>query len=244
MRAQSSAQAADGRPALQAVLFDFDGVLIDSEPLMRFAFESSYRALGLPGAPPTESYLEHMGESFPRIMQHLGLPLALWEPYRELCRTHLDLVTLFSQAPALLERLHARGLRLAVVTGKDRARTLESLEHFGLRRFFQAVVASDELRRPKPDPEGVRRALELLACPPSAALMVGDAVADVLCAQRAGVLAVAVTWGTKPERVQTLCRPDHVVHDWAALETLIVGRHAPAPPLVPVARALSAEVRA
>jgi 3-amino-5-hydroxybenzoic acid synthesis related protein len=216
-----------GRRTLRAVVFDFDGVLIDSEPLMRFAFETAFRGLGLAGQPPTEQYLEHMGESFPRIMQRLGLPAELWAPYRETCRTHLALVTLFPEAPALLARLRTLGLRLAIVTGKDRERTLESLEHFGLREYFDAVVASDELACPKPDPEGVRRALDLLDCQPDRALMVGDAVNDVLCAQRAGVLAVAVTWGTKPERVQTLCRPDHVVHDWAALEELIVARARP-----------------
>jgi 3-amino-5-hydroxybenzoic acid synthesis related protein len=225
-----------GGRRLRAVVFDFDGVLIDSEPLMRFAFESAFRALELPGEPPTEGYLEHMGDSFPRIVQRLGLPAELWAPYRELCRAHLGLVSLFPEAPALLARPRAAGLKLALVTGKDRVRTLESLEHFGLRPYFQAVVAADDLARPKPDPEGVQRALALVDCAPSEALMVGDAVNDVLCAQAAGVTAVAVTWGTKPERVQTLCRPDHVVHDWAALEELILARvpqRRPRPVLAP-----------
>ena len=47
--------------------------------------------------------------------------------------------------------------------------------------------------------------------------MVGDAVSDIQCAERAGVVSVAVTWGIKPERVQTLCKPGFIVHDWDSL---------------------------
>ncbi len=82
-------------------------------------------------------------------------------------------------------------------------------------------MASDQLRRPKPDPEGIWRALELLDCAPDEAAMVGDAVSDVLCAQSAGVTAIAVTWGIKPERVQTLCRPDYLVRSWWELALLL-----------------------
>jgi AHBA synthesis associated protein len=209
---------------LQAIIFDLDGVLIDSEPLMRFAFAASYRQVIGAGEPPIEAYLEHMGESFPHIMQHLGLPITLWQPYRALCQQHLDRITLFPESRALLERAAARGRRLALLTGKDRARTMQLLEHFQLDQLFDLVVASDELSRPKPDPEGMLRALEQLSCPPEAAVMIGDAVSDILCAQRAGVPAIAVTWGIKPERVQQpqLCRPDYIVHSWQDLERVLL----------------------
>jgi AHBA synthesis associated protein len=203
---------------LQAIIFDLDGVLIDSEPLMRFAFAASFqRILGHAQAPPIEAYLEHMGESFPRIMDQLGLPHSLWAPYVELCRQHIDQITLFAQTRELLCWARSLGLKLAILTGKDRLRTLQILEHFALTAFFDAVVASDQLRLPKPDPEGMLHTLKLLDCAPSEAVMIGDAVSDILCAQRSGVRAIAVTWGIKPERVQTLCRPDYIVHDWQAL---------------------------
>jgi 3-amino-5-hydroxybenzoic acid synthesis related protein len=202
---------------LKAIIFDLDGVLIDSEPLMRFAFETVYHRMMQNGTPPTESFLEHMGESFPRIMDRLGLPRTLWEPYRELCQKHIDRIRLFPESRSLLERAKALGLKLAVLTGKDRVRTLHILQHFGIDHFFSAVVASDQLRCPKPDPEGILVTLDLLGCAAREAVMIGDAVNDILCAQRAGVKTIAVTWGIKPERVQTLCRPEYIVHDWESL---------------------------
>ncbi|HEX8149376.1 MAG TPA: HAD-IA family hydrolase [Pyrinomonadaceae bacterium] len=202
---------------LRAIVFDLDGVLIDSEPLMRFAFEAVYRDFIGGGTPPIESYLEHMGESFPRIMDKLGLPHTLWEPYRALCQRHVDHIRLFPGSRDFLERASAVGLQMGILTGKDRLRTLQILEHFDLGRFFQVVVASDELRNPKPHPEGILCVLDRLGCRAAEALMVGDSVNDILCAQQAGVKAAAVTWGIKPERLRTLCRPDYLASDWGSL---------------------------
>jgi len=207
---------------LKAVIFDLDGVLINSEPLMRFAFEASYRQVIGAGAPPTETYLEHMGESFPRIMDHLKLPHTLWEPYRKICQENLDLVTVFPESRRLLERLKSMRMKLSLLTGKDRARTLQTLEYFDLLEFFDEVIASDQLRFPKTNPEGILLALELMNCAPEEAVMIGDAVNDILCAQRAGVPSVAVTWGIRPELVQTLCEPNHIVHKWDELQHLLL----------------------
>lgn len=206
---------------LQAMIFDLDGVLIDSEPLMRFAFETCYRQYIGDGPAPIEAYLEHMGESFPRIMDHLGLPHTLWQPYRALCQQHIERIRVFPESRALLEWATEQQLKLAILTGKDRQRTLHLLEFFGLDQFFDLVIASDELSQPKPDPEGMFRALETLECRPESAVMIGDAVSDVVCAQRASVRAIAVTWGIKPERVQSLCQPEYIVHSWGELSALM-----------------------
>jgi AHBA synthesis associated protein len=215
---------------LKAVIFDLDGVLIDSEPLMRYAFDRAYRLVIGSGVPPIESYLEHMGESFPHIMRRLGLPLTMWEPYKQICRENLDRVEIFPESRLLLAGLRTFRLKLAVLTGKDRARTLETLEHCNLLHYFDAVVASDQLGQPKPHPEGIIHTLNLLGRAPHEAVMIGDAVSDIVCAKRAGVRAVAVTWGIKPELVQTKCRPDHVVHDWPSLTSLLFSLiHAGAP---------------
>jgi 3-amino-5-hydroxybenzoic acid synthesis related protein len=198
---------------LKAIIFDLDGVLIDSEPLMRAAFETSYRRVIGAGTPPIEAYLEHMGEAFLRIMDKLGLPRAMWEPYFQYCQEHIDQITLFPHCREILAWASEQGLALALFTGKDHIRTLQILEHFGLRHYFRAVVSSDQLQKPKPDPEGILYTLHLLCSSITETVMIGDAVNDILCAQAAGVRSIAVTWGIKPERVQALSTPDFIVHN-------------------------------
>jgi 3-amino-5-hydroxybenzoic acid synthesis related protein len=213
----SSPYSEDKENMLKAIIFDLDGVLIDSEQLMRFAFEESYRHVIGDGIPPIEAFLEHMGEPLPQIMDQLGLPRALCQPYRELCQQNIKRITLFPKSRKLLEWARGHDLKLAILTGKDRVRTLQILEYFALRQFFHLVITSDQLRHPKPEPEGILFALHFLNCNKESAVMIGDSVSDVLSAQRAGIQAIAVTWGTKPERVQTLCQPDYIVQDWQAL---------------------------
>jgi 3-amino-5-hydroxybenzoic acid synthesis related protein len=206
---------------LRAIVFDLDGVLVNSEPLMRFAFAQSYERVIGEGVPPIEAYLEHMGESFPHIMDHLGLPHTLWQPYREICQQYVDRIEMFPKSLDVLRWARDQQLKLGILTGKDRERTLQLLELFELRDYFDAIVASDQLQRSKPDPEGMYLSLELLSCAPDEAVMIGDAVSDIECAQKAGVCAVAVTWGIKPERVQTMCHPDYIVHSWEDLSLLL-----------------------
>ncbi len=60
------------------ILFDFDGVVIDSVSLQRFAFAKSYRHVIGEGEPPIDQYLSHSGDSFPNIMNKMGLPHDMW----------------------------------------------------------------------------------------------------------------------------------------------------------------------
>jgi len=218
-----------GSRMLKLVIFDLDGVIINSEPLMRFAFERAYKLIIGDDSPPTETFLEHMGESFPRIMERLGLPATLWAPYRQLCIENLNRVVIFPESRGLFKKLSAHRIKLALLTGKDRARTLQTLDHFNVRHFFDVVVASDQLQYPKPHPEGIYHIMRALNCEADETVMIGDAVNDILCGKQAGVTSIAVTWGIKPERVQTLCRPDYVVHDWESLTEILLQLHKSVP---------------
>lgn len=206
---------------LSAVIFDLDGVLIDSEPLMRLAFAYSYQQIVGEGTPPIEAYLEHMGESFPRIMDHLNLPHTMWEPYKEFSQRQVAQIKLFPGSRAILEWARSAQLKLGLLTGKDRVRTLQILNHFGLLSFFDSTIASDQLDQPKPHPDGVLRMLNELGCPARDCVMVGDGVNDIISAQRAGVKAAAITWGTAPERLQEFCQPDYIAHNWEMLRSIL-----------------------
>src|SRR5207248_1901097 len=95
----------------------------------------------------------------------------------------------------VLERLAEEGRRLGVVTAKRRATVGLAFRVLPLAHLFDAVVASDDVERNKPHPDGILRALELLGATPEEAAYVGDSPYDVEAARRAGVCSVAVCWG-------------------------------------------------
>jgi phosphoglycolate phosphatase len=94
-----------------------------------------------------------------------------------------------------LESLKRLDLRLAIVTNKPHAATMDILRSLGLDPFFDAVVGGDTLAERKPHPAPILLALKQLAVAPDAALMVGDNYHDVQAARAARMRAFAVTYG-------------------------------------------------
>nr|AXL06075.1 phosphoglycolate phosphatase [uncultured bacterium] len=186
--------AATHAPARHAVIFDLDGVVVDSFAVMGEAFAIAYAEVVGDGPAPFEEYRRHLGRYFPDIMRIMDLPLAMEEPFVRESYRLADQVTVFDGVVELLLTLRVRGLRLAVATGKSGPRARSLLDRLGLLPFFAHVIGSDEVARPKPAPDIVRHALDLLDVPAERAIMIGDAPTDLASARGAGVAAAAALW--------------------------------------------------
>ncbi|MGW0891192.1 HAD-IA family hydrolase [Saccharopolyspora sp. NPDC002578] len=212
-----------GRPGaripLRAVVFDLDGVLVDSFDVMRQAFTIAYAEVVGDGPAPFEEYGKHLGRYFPDIMRIMRLPPEMEEPFVRESYRLADRVEVFDGVPEVLRTLRERGLGLAVATGKSGPRARSLLDRLGLLPLFDHVIGSDEVARPKPAPDIVLRALALLDVPPSTAIMVGDAVTDLDSARAAGVPAVAALWGETDESGLLSRDPDAVLRSPAELLT-------------------------
>ena len=206
------------RRPLQAVIFDMDGVLVDSFDVMRQAFEIAYHEVVGVGQPPFAEYNRHLGRYFPEIMDIMGLPQAMQKPFVRESYRLAGQVTMFDGVREMVAELRAQGLRTAVATGKsgERARSLLSL--LGMLDQFDFVIGGDEVQRAKPAPDMVLRALELLQIAPQETFMVGDAVTDIISARGASVASVAATWGQGDSEALLAQRPDGILH--APLEIL------------------------
>lgn len=219
MKIDIASLAREGRPT--AVVFDLDGVLVDSFDVMREAFRIAYREVVGDGPAPFEEYSRHLGRYFPDIMRTMGLPLAMQEPFvRESYRLE-GKVRLFDGVQELLDELSDGGVRLAVATGKsgDRARSL--LRRLDVIDHFEHVIGGDEAARAKPAPDIVLKALRLLGVGPHEAVMVGDAVTDLISARGAGVSAIAALWGETEEKELLAMLPDAVLREPAELLDLV-----------------------
>lgn len=188
-------------PEIRAVIFDLDGTLVDSMPLVLRAFAHALEPfrpdLGVSdifqrlGGPPARTLRELTGNE-----AHAAEALRRLEGFGF---DNGSLVQPFAGMHALLTTLHRRGLALAIWTGRDRITTTAILTAHGLERYFTTVVCGDDLPTHKPHPEGMTFILERLGLRPGEALYAGDADADVLGGAGAGVRTILIRHGREVE---------------------------------------------
>lgn len=179
------------------VLFDFDGTIVDSGAIIMASFRHAAQEVlqreiadiqvtaMLGGA----SLHEQMAAIAPDRVEELVVAYRRHnEPLHEeleCCAGMLD----------VLDRLHAEGRRLGIVTAKRRATVELAFARLPLRDYFEVIVGADDTARHKPDPEPILLALERLGAAREDAVYVGDSPFDVGAARAAGVHAIGVTWG-------------------------------------------------
>jgi HAD superfamily hydrolase (TIGR01509 family) len=196
--------------ALKAVLFDFNGVLVDDEPLHWKMYNVALRPLNI-RVSKADYYEKYLGfddrDAFRAILKNRRRKFApaliegLVEAKAAAYARHMKGVPFFPGA-ARVVRSAARRYPLGVVTGAIRAEAEGLLKREGLRGCLRAVVAAEDVTRGKPDPEGYRKGLAALRratrrdLRPSEVLVIEDGPAGIEAAKRAGmrVLAVAHTY--------------------------------------------------
>ena len=207
----------------QAVCFDFDYTLGDCTDSIVAGFQHGLTAMGWP-APDREAiratigylledaYTMLTGDKNPENRAKFR-PLFL-EVAQELQRRE---AALFPGASELLRGLKSRGVKIALVSTK-KGDTLEIImERFGLLQELETVIGSADVRRPKPDPEGLLLAMERMGVKPEATLFCGDTVLDAGAAQNAGCHFAAVLNGTTPAEAFDGFSPDYIAKDLPAL---------------------------
>jgi pyrophosphatase PpaX len=209
----------------RAVLFDLDGTLADTVPLILRCYRHTMKA--------------HRGEELPDALwlKTLGKPLRvsmrefahddeesqrMLSTYIEFQRqVHDEMVAAFPSALDAVESLRARGVPVGVITSKGREMTTRTLGSCGLEDF-DVLVTADDVTRGKPDPEPVLMGLKKLGLQAHAAdvLFVGDAVFDIEAGKAAGVRTAAVLWGPFSRADLEGSRPDYWATDFEGLLSL------------------------
>jgi len=201
---------------LKAILFDFDGVLVDTEPVHFRVFQKILSEEGLPLS-EQDYYAKYVGfddkSCFEAILSEFGRPVTP-ETIRRLVErkaTQLleQLKTQLIVYPGIIEfvTMAAETHRLAVVSGALRHEIEYGLDAVGIRRRFEQITAAQDVRHGKPDPEGYLHALRQLdAKTPLRAcecLVIEDTLAGIQAAHAAGMRCLAVA-NTYPAQELTI----------------------------------------
>jgi len=181
-------------PAFEAVVFDFDGTLVAT----RVADEAAVAEL-IASDPSAEAGAEV-------FWAHEGEPIVTRIELAWPGRGAAVLPLFERQGPPrcypgvipLLRRLRSRGLRMAVVSSRRRTPLDAGLVSTRLLPYFQVVVALEDVREPKPSPEGLVLAMRRLGVDAAGTLYVGDNPLDLEAGHRAGVTVWRAVWGVTP----------------------------------------------
>ena len=186
---------------LSTFLFDLDGTLIDSIDLILRSYRHTMRVhrSGEP-LPPDDVWMKGLGTPLRVQFRHWTDDAteidAMVATYREYNLAHHDtLARPYDGVTDAVLALHARGPRLGLVTSKFVGGAERGLKLVGLDRAFEIIVGADSVTHPKPHPEPVLKALELLDAAPERTVFIGDSRHDLECGRAAGVKTAAVLWG-------------------------------------------------
>jgi pyrophosphatase PpaX len=188
---------------IRGVLLDLDGTLIATKRLYLECYRRALHEVLGRLLPDDELIALHKGptselgllrKTIPPERLEAGLE-RFYAEYDGLHDTHFEGV--YDGVPALLDALREAGHTVAIITGKSRRAWEITRARYGLGDFAHYTF-DDDVATPKPDPEGILRALDALGLEASEACYVGDSRGDILAASAAGVLPIAALWSKNP----------------------------------------------
>jgi phosphoglycolate phosphatase len=210
------------------LLFDLDGTLVDSLPDIASALNRVLVGAGLQKL-PVDVVRTLVGEGVLRLVEKA---LAVQSADRDATALARQVVADYSERPCVqtrvfpgvegaVQRLHAAGVRLAVVTNKVGTVARVLLNQLHMKDSFDAVVGEGDGYARKPSPDAALGLIGRFGVTPERTLMIGDGLPDVAMARAAGCKAAAVTWGYSDRAALEAQGPDFIVEATGDLESLI-----------------------
>lgn len=185
-------------PQIQALLFDMDGVVIDSEPIHEEAQRIIFREHDLPVPESVFPSFKGMTEVkvFERIVSEFGSErhnvAALVEAKETTFRSLLSDLELVPGVLDMIRRSRDR-YRMALTTSSARSNQRFAFEKFDLDPYFEVVVTAEDIEHPKPHPQPYQTTADRMGLDPSVCLVLEDSLHGVRSAQRAGCRVAGIT---------------------------------------------------
>lgn len=182
---------------IKGVIFDFDGTLADTLPVCFYAFQSVFKEFD--GIEIDSDKIKAMfGPSETGIIRNNLLNKNYEEAielyYKKYSEKHRELVPNNEEINDLLQYLKKDGFLLGIVTGKARRSLDISLKILEMNELFDVIVTGDDVKMPKPHPEGINKVLQQLNINSSEAIFIGDSDADIQAGMDANVYTLGVQW--------------------------------------------------
>lgn len=214
---------------MQRIVWDFDGTLVDSRPLIEAGMDHALEHLGLAGRTDIqEAWLSNVGlpveQGLQNTFEPVGLdPVEVLKVYRSFdWLGHEHLLQPFPGMRELVAELAALGHPQSIATSKRSLPLRRQLSGLGWEGRFDPIMTPDDVAQAKPHPESLERILQATGEDPEDLVMVGDTPFDLDMARAAGVPAVAIGHGFYDAAALRACEPRAYAEDVAALRDILL----------------------
>lgn len=212
---------------IRNIIFDFDGTLVDTAPLIIATMQSAIREMELPAKSEAEcrATIGLRLEEIPTVLwpEIKGLSTTYAATYRRIfeeLKRPLN-VECFPGVVSTLRLLHDKGYRMAIASSRSHRSLDEYVELFGLSDCFSMLIGGNDVVNGKPSPDPVLKILHAQAWQAPESLTVGDAPVDILMGNAAGTLTCAVTYGNGNSDQISAANPDFIINSFDCLKTIL-----------------------
>lgn len=208
---------------IKAVLFDLDGVLVDTEPLAMNIVRKVCKEIGLKiNSGELKNFVGITNEKFyTELFKNRGLKNKVknvlkkhYVLYEESLRNGFKS---FKYVKYLLNQLKSRGLKLALVSGSTSKQVFIILNHLRILNNFDVIISKEDTRESKPSPEGYSLAAQKLGVKAKECVVLEDAEVGIMSAKKAGMRAI----GVRSKYEQDLSLADAIVNNLSEVENII-----------------------
>ena len=217
-------------PRIQALCFDVDGTLSDTDDLYSKRFAAWISRISLVRGPDKVArrlvmWMESPGNALMSLSDAVGLdgaiiPVIDWM-YRNVKRQRSDYL-IIPGVTEMLPRLKQR-YRMAVISSRDARNTMSFLDQCSLTAYFDVILTALSARHTKPYPDPVRMAAQMMGVAPRDCLMVGDTTVDIRAGKSAGAQTAGVLCGFGDEGELRRVGADILLSSTADLERVLAG---------------------
>ncbi|MBN2095418.1 MAG: HAD-IA family hydrolase [Candidatus Aenigmarchaeota archaeon] len=206
---------------IKLFIFDMDGTLIDSVNQWADLFERTFEKYQI--SVPRDHLLSIFGRGAPEIMR-MTVPNGKARPATEFFlhhqKEHIESFRPFPDAEKTLAEIKEKGYKIAIATGNNRHLMRYFLEKFGLLKYVDACVCSQDVKNGKPSPDMLNKVLSQLGICPDEAIYIADSPMDFEAARKAHIRIGIITTGVLCEKKARELKPDYLLKNLCELEKL------------------------
>lgn len=177
------------------IIFDFDGVLINSEKNMQLTWDKTIKNFKEYDINFRE-YKDNIGLPFNKILENLSIKKKdfkkITNDYKKNSLYYQTKIELFKGVKPLIKKLKKK-YKIALFTSKDNYRTKFLIKKFDLK--FDFIVAGNDVKKGKPHPEGLKKIMKKLNFSRNSIFYIGDTTYDYYCSKKAKIKYIHVNWG-------------------------------------------------